>query len=98
MTPIMAEREAHEAEGHANYKSWCRACFSGRGRSDAHQRLNPDGRAVVVLAIDYGYLESRLDLPEGVAPSPMLISRASQSWKVSAHALPSKGVAHPYNV
>ena len=37
-------------------------------------------------------------MPEGAAPSPILISRASQTWKASAHALPSKGTAHPYNV
>ena len=33
--PTRQERDDHDAAGHVPYRSWCRACVAGRGRSDA---------------------------------------------------------------
>ena len=60
-TPTPEMVEAHEAAGHIPYRSWCRACVAGRGRSDPHfAAKNDDGSLVVsdvhVVGFDYGYM------------------------------------------
>ena len=36
VAPSHAERDSHEAKGHAVFRSWCNACFKGRGRDGMH--------------------------------------------------------------
>ena len=94
--PSKEERELHEASGHALYRSWCRACVAGRGRSDPHTTVDKDTRATPIVAFDYAYLEKRADVPQGETPSPILISRCSKTWRASADVLPCKGTGVPY--
>eukprot|EP00971_Amphidinium_carterae_P340294 6478558-Amphidinium_carterae.1 len=71
--PTSSERDLHDCSGHVPYRSWCRACVAGRGRSDAHADVPKDPRAVPIIAIDYGYLETRDEAAEaGDTPSPIL--------------------------
>ena len=54
--PTRQEIEDHEASAHIPYRSWCRACIAGRGRSEAHRQHDSDEHALPTVAIDYGYL------------------------------------------
>ena len=37
--PIMDECDGHLAAGHAEYRGWCPFCVPGRGKNEAHQRI-----------------------------------------------------------
>ena len=39
--PTQQERDEHEAT-HLPYRSWCKHCVRGRGRSEAHKQLQAD--------------------------------------------------------
>jgi hypothetical protein len=93
-TPSAAEIETHECAGHVPYRSWCRACVAGRGRSDAHHDGGPAD--VPVVGLDYGYLEKREDCPEGESPSPILVVKDSLTKAIFGEVLPCKGIGHPY--
>ena len=96
ITVTQAERDSHLASGHAVYRSWCRACVAGRGKADPHVTFEPGADAVPKIGFDYGYFEKRADVPAGESPSPILISRSSKTWRLTAHVLPCKGVAHKH--
>jgi hypothetical protein len=92
--PSPQERELHEVS-HSPYRSWCRACVAGRGRSEAHYSVTDDERAIPEYAIDYGYMcepgnENRA--------TPILFGRDSKFSWTDSDALPSKGVVHEYNI
>ena len=92
--PTQAEREAHEVT-HAPYRSWCRACVAGRGRSDPHFKLDQAESSISTVAIDYAYL-----CEEGAEEraSPILVARNDKTKIMDAEVLPSKGTLHDYNV
>ena len=97
--PTRQEREDHEAAGHVPYRSWCRACVAGRGRSDAHSTAKTSHSAVTTIGIDYGYLEDRRTVGEQEAgPSPILVTRSSSTQVTTADVLPCKGTGHPWCV
>ena len=90
--PTAAQREQHEAEGHTNYRSWCWACVSARGRSGPHFAGSGDPEQAAKISFDFCYLAPRHE-----ESSPILVSVVNLTGKVSAHVLPSKGVT-PFNI
>ena len=42
LKPTMAEREAHEAAGHVQFRAWCGDCAGERGRNADHRRLDAE--------------------------------------------------------
>ena len=52
--PSKRERERHTASGHVPYRAWCRACISGKGKQDPHQRRQHG--EIPVFGIDYAYM------------------------------------------
>jgi len=100
--PTQLEIDEHNAS-HCPYRSWCRACVAGRGRSDPHFAVDSDDSAIPTIAIDYGYLKDNpdhADDDESSDPkaSPIIFSKHSKTKWVGAGVVPSKGTAHPYNV
>ena len=67
--PTAAEREDHAAL-HEPYRAWCRACVAGRGRADRHVTRGGEEKALPIVGVDYGYLNSRGDEDEEFC-SPM---------------------------
>ena len=59
-----AERDNHEASGHAVFRSWCADCVSGRGRARPHLGKDHSGDQVPVLSWDYGFLGTKRANPE----------------------------------
>ena len=57
--PTAAEVQEHEISGHEPYRSWCRACFAGRGRADAHVGRPGVEKGVPIIGVDHGCLWSR---------------------------------------
>ena len=65
-----AEKRAEHEILHELYRSWCRACVAGRGRSDGHfARTNAEKRFPVV-GIDYGFLKDKSSSEEDVLDEP----------------------------
>ena len=95
-TPSADDVEAHESAGHVPYRTWCRACVAGRGRSDAHHDAGPSD--VPVVGLDYGYLERRDECPEGETPSPILVVKDGSTKAIFGEVLPYKGVGHVHCV
>ena len=53
LEPTPEQRDAHECSGHVPYRSWCRACVTGRARDDPHSRGDvPERHALPTIAID----------------------------------------------
>ena len=72
--PTKEEREAHEASGHAQFRSWCRACLAGAGRDTAHTRVDrPDERAVPVMAADYCFMGEKDEGEANARCMPILV-------------------------
>ena len=63
-----AERDHHEATGHAIYRSWCSECKQGRGRTQPHTSRNHADDRVPVLSWDYGFLGTK---GAGANPLPL---------------------------
>ena len=86
------------------YRSWCRACVAGCGRSDGHfARTNAD-KQFPVVGIEYVYLKDKpsseedvLDEPDtqsaGVKaePNPILCGRNSEDRWICGYTLSAKG-------
>ena len=86
--------EEHEANGHCNYRSWCRACVAGRGRSDAHVSESSDENALPVVSIDYAYLGDPAKDGEDKA-SPILVLRSSRDRWTYSEVYPAKKPENP---
>ena len=72
--PVGSTRPA----GHVPYRSWCRACVAGRGRSDAHLTSRSFVSATTTIGIDFGHQEDEVTLGEQEAGlSPILVTRSS---------------------
>ena len=48
------EREEHEIQGHAVYRSWCSHCIASKGTGNPHLQQNEQSEQPE-LFIDYGY-------------------------------------------
>lgn len=93
--PTRDEIDAHEASGHCNYRSWCRACIAGRGRSDPHSSASGDEHALPTVAIDYAYLGE----PPGEDAErscPILVLKSGRDRWVSSEVYPAKGTQHEW--
>ena len=54
--PTQQERDEHEAT-HLPYRSWCKHCVRGRGRSEAHKQLQADSSHTVPhVSMDYCFM------------------------------------------
>ena len=89
--PTQQERDEHEAT-HLPYRSWCKHCVRGRGRSEAHKQLQADSSHTVPhVSMDYCFMgqdESKC--------LPILVIRDHASKFVYSHVVPSKGTSHAY--
>ena len=93
--PTTEEIEEHEASGHCNYRSWCRACIAGRGRADAHAAVESDEHALPTVAIDYAYLGDPTAEGDEKA-SPILVLKSGRDrWTIS-EVYPAEGVQHAW--
>ena len=89
--PTKEEIDTHMAS-HTPYCSWCRHCVAGRGRSDAHRRVDHSEDAVPTISFDYAFFGEEA----GVAP--LLVSKDSSHRWLDAAVVPCKGAAHPWPV
>ena len=54
--PTQEEIDEHNVH-HCHFRSWCRACVAGRGKSDAHRKLDDQyNKAVAVISCDYCFM------------------------------------------
>ena len=93
--PTIEEVEEHEAGGHCNYRSWCRACVAGRGRADAHTAADSDENALPTVAIDYGYLGDP-DKEGAEKASPLLVLKSARDRWTASDVYQAKGVVNPW--
>eukprot|EP00971_Amphidinium_carterae_P145667 2887009-Amphidinium_carterae.1 len=68
--PTELEVEQHLASGHVPYRTWCRSCVAGKGRSQTHFHHDEaeDDRARPVIALDYCYLSGVESGEDGSSP------------------------------
>ena len=89
--PTQQERDEHEAT-HLPYRSWCKHCVRGRGRSEAHRQLQADkSHAVPHVSMDYCFMGQ-----DETKCLPILVIRDHASKFVYSHVVPSKGTSHAY--
>ena len=101
--PTAEERAEHEIL-HEPYRSWCRACVAGRGRSDGHFARTNAEKQFPVIGIDYGYLKDKPSSEEDVLdepdtqlvggkprPNPILCGRNSEDRWIFGYSLQAKG-------
>ena len=88
--PTRREKQEHEDSGHAVYRSWCAACFGGRGAGGQHriELLEEEGRGrtTPIVAFDYGFLTQ-----ENADTFPFLVCRDSRYGKTGATCCERKG-------
>ncbi|CAK0857324.1 unnamed protein product [Prorocentrum cordatum] len=91
--PTKEEIEQHNI-GHIPYRSWCRHCVMGRGRSAAHRMLEAEKSHVIpTVGHDYGFL-GRDDNPV----MPMLVGKSFRTLWLGAAIVPCKGDASECSV
>ena len=103
MEPSAEERAEHDML-HEPYRSWCRACVAGRGRSDGHFARKNVEKQFPVVGMYYGYLKEKpsneedvLDEPDtqpvGVKarPNPILCGRNSEDRWIFGYTLAAEG-------
>ena len=84
--PTQAMIDEHNVS-HLPYRPWCPACVRGKGKSMAHRYDRTKEESLFpVVSIDY--------IADHEMPVLVVHDRASKSH--FAHAVPSKGVSHPY--
>jgi hypothetical protein len=92
--PSQAEREAHEAT-HLPYRSWCRHCVRGKGKSESHKRLDAEKEHTIpTVSMDYCFM-GQVDDDKTL---PILGIRDHRHKVTYSHVVPSKGTKHPYSV
>eukprot|EP00973_Karenia_brevis_P094438 12422478-Karenia_brevis.AAC.1 len=90
-TPEMVE--LHN-QTHLPFRSWCRYCVRGRGRSMGHTRVDHGEEQIPTVSIDYGFLGTK-DNP--ATDLPVLVGKDRLSQTVWASPVPCKGVEdHPH--
>ena len=86
--PSAQEKEAHEASGHAVYRSWCWHCLFAKGQGAGH-RSGEEPSEIPEIGADYCYM-----CEEGAPGThmPTLALKDRNSGCFGATALASKGV------
>ena len=82
--PSLEMREAHEATGHAQYRSWCEWCVSGKGQANPHFAAEAPEEAEICF--DYGYEDN----DEKSAAS--IYGRETRYGSYCGTMVPSKGL------
>ena len=103
--PTKKQVEEHRTRGHVPYRSWCRWCNLGRGRSLQHHKK--DTPIIPIVGMDYFFLTetgtktrkelgmSDVELAEARARGDVIkciIIRCLKSKAVFSHVIPVKGV------
>ena len=62
-TPKVEEKPSEEEVEHHNvthipYRSWCRHCIRGKGKTRDHKRLKNRKRGIPTISLDYGFMSS----------------------------------------
>ena len=78
------EREQHEASGHAQYRSWCRHCLAGKGRTSPH--VSQGTGDLPEIGFDYGYLSR-----EHEKALPLICAKDQTTQALCASVVPAKG-------
>ena len=100
--PTRAERAEHECTDHAVYRSWCKCCVAGQGRSRNHRAHQRDlEMEVPVMSINYGFLGPQCQLCDEDDPDTLitfLAIKGRQSRGALGIAVPEEGDADGYTV
>ena len=90
-----AEEVRQHCISHIPYRSWCKHCVRGRGRTAMHQRRPDDAEAQSrrrpTVHLDYFYLGARSE-----ETLPILAVLDEQSGRTFSIPMPCKGVGHQY--
>ena len=91
--PTPQEREEHNLAGHAFFRSWCRHCVRGKGKSLAHKQLDADkAHTVPHISFDYVFLGQ-----EDEEAFPIVLICDHPTRITYSHAVPCKSTAgSPY--
>ena len=90
VAPTATDREEHTASRRAVFRTWCRECCIGRGRTHQH-RVGGRETTIPAIAIDYGYLNERHDLLQEAAGAPILVSKRNRDRWIGAAFVQTKG-------
>ena len=84
--PTARQRETHELENHAVYRSWCSVCAAARSTGTKHRSTPKDVREEEGPKIfsDFYYMSTDAE------SAPFLALKSSKSGRLGATALPSK--------
>ena len=89
--PTPQEREEHNLT-HLPYRSWCRHCVRGRGKSEAHRELEAEKQhSVPHVSFDYCFLGQNEE-----KCSPVLVTRDHSTRFAFSQVVPCKGTGHNY--
>ena len=111
-TPKVEEKPSEEEVEHHNvthipYRSWCKHCIMGKGKTRDHKRLKSRRRGMTTISMDYGFMSNtRNEDDEELEASPkeeqgqegdmpILVGHDSQTGSIFAHIVPKKG-EHPW--
>ena len=95
--PTEEEVEIHESGGHPNFRSWCRACVAGAARNSQHRALDRTDVAIPTLHADYAFMGEKDETEERDARCmPILVLKIDKDRYIHAHAVPAKGLKHPW--
>ena len=82
--PTAADREEHEATGHAAYRSWCPHCVAARGRRGPHLTSEPG--ELPEIGFDYGFMGHRRE-----NCLTLLVGKDRRTGSLMCSAIPRKG-------
>ena len=81
--PSRREREEHELT-HIPYRSWCRHCVRGRGKNEAHRRLDAEAsHEASHVSMDYCFMGQ-----DEEKCLPILAMKDHRSKTILSHVLP----------
>ena len=86
--PTLEEIEQHNLT-HLPYRSWCRHCVRGRGKSHAQYKMEAEqSHTVPHVSMDYVFLGQ-----EDEKALPIVLIRAHSTRVTYSHAVPCKGIS-----
>ena len=89
--PSLDEWDGHLAAGHAEYRGWCPFCVAGKGKSEAHRRIEASrDHGHPELHLDYAFMGRETE----DRASPILVGKFSKDRWLITHPVPCKGTQH----